>query len=175
MIVLAPTTYATTAASPIGPLTLRGVETDGQLAMTGLWTAVHRHGPPPAEIGTWTHDPAPFNEPLRQLEAWFAGERRTFDLRLHPTGTPFQRAVWAVLATIPYAETRSYLDVATALGSPAAVRAVGAANGRNPISIVVPCHRVVGADGSMTGYGGGTATKQWLLAHERRVAGDILF
>lgn len=102
-----------------------------------------------------------------QLAGYFEGERRVFDLPLRFSGTPFQERVWSALLTIPYGEVRSYLDIARALGDPKAVRAVGAANGSNPISIVVPCHRVIGSDGSIVGYGGGIERKQWLLAHER--------
>ena len=105
---------------------------------------------------------------ISQLGEYFAGERTRFDLALAPAGTRFQRAVWAALRTIPYGETRTYTEQAVAVGRPSAVRAVGAANGRNPIAIVVPCHRVVGADGSLTGFGGGIDRKRWLLAHERQ-------
>jgi methylated-DNA-[protein]-cysteine S-methyltransferase len=101
-----------------------------------------------------------------QLAEYFAGTRRTFDLPLAPRGTGFQRIVWHALAKIPYGETRSYGELARAIGRPAASRAVGAANGKNPLSIVVPCHRVVGASGELTGYAGGVATKRWLLDHE---------
>ena len=102
----------------------------------------------------------------RQLQEYFAGGRRVFDLPLASAGTAFQEAVWAALAAIPFGETRSYGDLALALGRPRAVRAVGAANGRNPLPIVVPCHRVIGADGSLTGYAGGMARKRWLLELE---------
>jgi methylated-DNA-[protein]-cysteine S-methyltransferase len=105
-----------------------------------------------------------------QVAEYFAGERRTFDLPLAPRGTPFQRAVWTALLELPYGTTASYLDVARRIGQPAAVRAVGAANGRNPIAIVIPCHRVIGADGTLTGYAGGLPRKQALLALEARHA-----
>jgi methylated-DNA-[protein]-cysteine S-methyltransferase len=101
-----------------------------------------------------------------QLGEYFAGTRMTFDLPLDPHGTDFQRAVWQQLSAIPHGETRSYADIARALGQPTATRAVGAANGRNPLSIVVPCHRVVGSNGALTGFAGGIAAKRWLLAHE---------
>ena len=104
----------------------------------------------------------------RQLAEYFAGERKVFDLVLEPVGTAFQLAVWQVLRTIDYGATISYGEQARALGKPTAVRAVGAANGRNPLAIVVPCHRVVGADGRLTGYAGGVDRKAWLLNHERR-------
>jgi methylated-DNA-[protein]-cysteine S-methyltransferase len=102
-----------------------------------------------------------------QLDAYFAGERTSFDLPLAPPGTAFQRAVWDALRAIPFGHTRSYGQLAAAVGRPKASRAVGAANGQNPIAIVIPCHRVIGADGSLTGYGGGMPRKEWLLRHER--------
>ncbi len=105
-------------------------------------------------------------EVLRQLREYFAGERWQFDLRLAPEGTAWQQQVWFALRSIPVGETVSYGTIAARLGRPTASRAVGAANGRNPISIVVPCHRVIGADRALTGYGGGMERKQWLLAHE---------
>lgn len=119
------------------------------------------------------------NHPLlqaakRQCEEYFAGERREFDLPLEPQGTEFQRAVWRALLDVPYGATASYAEIARAIGKPKACRAVGAANGRNPLAIVVPCHRVIGADGSLTGYGGGLKAKQWLLNHERAVVGGML-
>ncbi|WP_242355552.1 MULTISPECIES: methylated-DNA--[protein]-cysteine S-methyltransferase [unclassified Anaeromyxobacter] len=103
----------------------------------------------------------------RQLEGWFAGERTTFDLPLRPRGTPFQLEVWRALAEIPFGETRTYGEIAARLGAPSAARAVGAANGRNPLAIVIPCHRVIGAGGALTGYAGGVERKRWLLEHER--------
>ncbi len=104
-----------------------------------------------------------------QLAEYFAGDRTAFDLPLRARGTAFQERVWTALAEIPYGETRSYATLARDIGRPAAMRATGAATGRNPLSIVVPCHRVVGSDGSLTGYAGGTARKEWLLRHERAV------
>lgn len=106
---------------------------------------------------------------LDQLAEYFAGARRTFDLPLEPRGTDFQRATWAALGSIPYATTVSYAEQARRVGRPRATRAVGAANGRNPLPIVVPCHRVIGSDGSLTGFGGGLGAKEWLLGHERDV------
>ena len=103
----------------------------------------------------------------RQLDAYFAGDRAPFDLPLDPRGTPFQRSVWAALATIPYGETRSYAAIAHQIGRPTASRAVGAANGRNPLSIVIPCHRVVGSAGALTGFAGGMAAKDHLLRLEQ--------
>ncbi len=108
----------------------------------------------------------------RQLKAYFAGERRVFDLPLDQQGTPFQRTVWRCLVEIPYGEVVSYADVAEMANSPKAVRAVGAANGKNPIGIIVPCHRVIGSNGALTGYAGGLERKAWLLAHEGAVFGQ---
>jgi methylated-DNA-[protein]-cysteine S-methyltransferase len=102
----------------------------------------------------------------RQLKEYFAGTRRKFDLRLRMQGTDFQQRVWRTLTEIPYGETWSYGQLAKHIGSPNASRAVGLANGRNPIAVIVPCHRVIGADGSLTGFGGGLPRKRWLLTHE---------
>ncbi len=136
-------------------------------ALAGVYFAEHAHAPPTAPRS----DASPaLARAEAQLREYFAGTRRAFDLRLDPIGTPWQARVWGELARIPFGETRSYADVARALGSPNGTRAVGHANGRNPLSIVVPCHRVIGADGSLTGYGGGVANKEWLLAHERALA-----
>ncbi len=110
-------------------------------------------------------------ETIAQLEAYFAGELQTFDVPIAFEGTEFQRLAWHALVDIPYATTRSYAEQARAIGRPTAARAVGAANGKNPIAIIVPCHRVIGGNGSLTGYGGGVETKRWLLDHEARHAG----
>ena len=107
----------------------------------------------------------------RQLDEYFAGARTAFDVPVGFGGTPFQHDVWAALMTIPHAQTSTYGAIARRIGRPAAARAVGAANGQNPISIIVPCHRLVGAHGDLTGYGGGLERKAWLLDHERRIAG----
>ncbi len=115
----------------------------------------------------WEHEPDYFKPLKRQLEAYFRGERKRFDLPLAPRGTPFQRQVWQALGDIPYGEVVSYQDIARAIGNPKAVRAVGGANGRNPIPILVPCHRVIGRDGSLTGFGGGLETKRRLIELER--------
>jgi len=149
--------------SPIGDLTL--VATDGVLS--GVFMVDQRHRPPTEVFGE--RDPSPFPEVIDQLETYFAGERTTFDLELAALGTPFQRSVWAALRRIPYGETASYGRIAQHVGRPGASRAVGLANGLNPICIIVPCHRVVGSDGSLTGYGGGLPRKQFLLDLEKRV------
>ncbi|MEV6168552.1 methylated-DNA--[protein]-cysteine S-methyltransferase [Streptomyces sp. NPDC051954] len=148
--------------SPYGPLTL--VAEDGTLC--GLYMTDQRHRPPQESFGFGPHDDAVFAETEEQLDAYFAGELKEFTLELRLHGTPFQRTVWDQLRKIPYGETRSYGDLADALGNPGASRAVGVANGKNPIGIIVPCHRVVGADGSLTGYGGGLQRKQRLLDFE---------
>ncbi|MET7493892.1 methylated-DNA--[protein]-cysteine S-methyltransferase [Streptomyces sp900116325] len=150
----------TVVDSPYGPLTL--VATDGVLS--GLYMTEQRHRPTEETFGD--PDPRPFAETIRQLDAYFAGELREFDLPLHLDGTPFQRTVWEQLRQIPYGQTRSYGELADRLGKPGASRAVGLANGKNPVGIIVPCHRVIGASGSLTGYGGGLDRKQRLLAFE---------
>ncbi|MEG3626724.1 methylated-DNA--[protein]-cysteine S-methyltransferase [Streptomyces poriticola] len=155
--------------SPYGPLTL--VAEDGVLC--GLYMTEQRHRPSEETFGD--RDGAPFAEATEQLEAYFAGELQDFTLRLRLNGTPFQRTVWDRLRAIPYGETRTYGELADALGNPAASRAVGLANGRNPIGIIVPCHRVIGASGSLTGYGGGLARKQRLLDFERGEPAGALF
>ncbi len=155
--------------SPIGPLTL--VVADGTL--TGLYMDRQRHRPSASTIGrTMTRAvraDAPAAEAARQLREYFDGERTEFDVPLGLAGTPFQQRVWAALRRIPYGETVSYGELATQIGQPGAARAVGLANGRNPIAIIVPCHRVVGSDGSLTGYGGGLERKRHLLAFEEKV------
>jgi methylated-DNA-[protein]-cysteine S-methyltransferase len=152
----------TVCTSPIGELLLVG---DGE-SLNGLYMLPdQRHGP--AIRAEWRSDPGLFREAKSQLAAYFAGELRSFDLPLAPRGTPFQLAVWRGLTTIPYGCTTSYGALAAAVGRPTASRAVGMANGRNPISVVIPCHRVIGADGSLTGYGGGLDRKRHLLSLER--------
>jgi len=147
--------------SPVGPLLLAGE--DGALAMLEF----ERGRRPPRVELDWREDRKPFREALKQLEAYFAGRLHRFELRLAPEGTPFQRQVWDALLEIPYGQTRSYGEMARRIGAPKAARAVGLANGSNPISIVIPCHRVIGASGKLTGYGGGLDTKRRLLALER--------
>jgi methylated-DNA-[protein]-cysteine S-methyltransferase len=163
-----PAVTHTVTDSPYGPLTL--VATDGVLS--GLYMTGQRHRPPEESFGPRDDSDPAFHEAARQLTAWFAGDRTTFDLPLRLSGTPFQLRVWEQLNLIPYGETRSYGDLATALGSPGASRAVGLANGKNPVGIIVPCHRVIGASGSLTGYGGGLDRKQRLLAFESGTAAE---
>jgi len=149
-----------TVTSPIGELLLAS---DGA-SLTGVYMQGQRHGA--GRTKDWKRDDAALEQARAQLRAYFAGELRDFELPLAAEGTPFQQRVWRALCDIPYGETISYGELARRIGQPAASRAVGLANGRNPISIVVPCHRVIGANGSLTGYGGGLERKRWLLAHE---------
>ncbi len=146
--------------SPIGELVLAGV--GGRLRFIGLPSG-KGHVTPRAD---WRHDPAAFGEGVRQLAEYFAGERHEFDLDLELDGTEFQRKVWLALAEIPFGATESYGELAARVGRPSASRAVGAANGSNPIPIVLPCHRVIGSSGSLTGYGGGLDAKRALLELE---------
>ncbi|MCB5169213.1 methylated-DNA--[protein]-cysteine S-methyltransferase [Streptomyces bambusae] len=149
--------------SPYGPLTL--VATEGVLS--GLYMTGQRHRPAEETFGPRAApEEEPFPEVVRQLAAYFAGERKSFDLPLRLDGTEFQRSVWDQLVRIPYGETWSYGELAARLGKPGASRAVGLANGKNPVGIIVPCHRVIGSSGSMTGYGGGLDRKVRLLAFE---------
>lgn len=147
--------------TPIGPLT--AVDDDGALA--GLYMHEQRHLPDPARFGP--RDDRVQQDLREQLAAYFAGGLTDFTVPLAARGTPFQTSVWAALREIPYGTTCTYADLAAAIGRPTAVRAVGAANGRNPICLVVPCHRVIGAGGDLTGYAGGTRRKQLLLDLER--------
>lgn len=160
-----PATYFSELESPIGSLLLVGDER----ALRGLYMQEHRHQRP-LPAGCARNDQA-FCHVRQQLVAYFAGELREFDIALESEGSAFQRSVWRALEQIPFGVTESYGALARRIGNANASRAVGLANGKNPISIVVPCHRVIGANGSLTGYGGGLERKQWLLAHERRVAG----
>jgi len=150
--------------SPYGPLTL--VADDGVLC--GLYMVDQRHRPPEESFGP--RDDTGLGETEAQLEAYFAGELKEFTVELRLNGTEFQKTVWAQLLTIPYGETRTYGQLADALGNSGASRAVGLANGKNPISIIVPCHRVIGASGDLTGYGGGLDRKRRLLDFERGTA-----
>lgn len=159
-----PTTWSTVVPSPIDDLLLA---TDGT-ALTGLFMTPHAHAPAVAPSWERVDDHPVLVEVARQLADWFDGRRTDFDLPLAPSGTDFQRRVWTELRTIPYGETISYGELAGRVGSPGAARAVGLANGRNPVSVIVPCHRVIGASGSLTGYGGGIERKRFLLALEAR-------
>ncbi|MHB8055173.1 MAG: methylated-DNA--[protein]-cysteine S-methyltransferase [Candidatus Aminicenantales bacterium] len=145
--------------SPIGMIELR--EMNGRLTDLNFREKKTKSAPHPGAV---------LAAGARQLGEYFAGKRRVFDLPLDLNGTPFQREVWGALQKVPFGETTSYGEIARRIGRPAAVRAVGAANGRNPVSIIVPCHRIVGADGRLTGYGGGLWRKEWLLRHERKYA-----
>lgn len=151
-------------ASPVGPLLIAG---NGETL-----TRIHFQAGPRAcrPDPHWIADAAPLSAAEEQIEAYFAGTRRTFDLALALAGTPFQRTVWQALREIPYGETCAYGALARRIGSPKGARAVGLANGSNPLPIVVPCHRVIGADGSLTGFGGGTEIKRQLLELERQHA-----
>ena len=154
-------TRHTVAVSPLGPLTLVA---DGDSALTGVYFKGHLRGPRPEALGP--REDAGFEEATRQLREYFAGERTGFDLPLAPRGEEFDRTVWALVARIPYGQTRTYGELARELGDPHLAQAVGAANGRNPLSVIVPCHRVVGADGGLTGYAGGLPRKRFLLELE---------
>lgn len=155
-----------TIDTPIGPITLAGtVADDGTEVLHHLVMADQAHAP---DASSWIDDPSAFSDAVGQLDAYFAGDLTTFDVHTATAGTAFQEAVWAGLGDIPYGETWSYLQLATHIGRPTAVRAVGLANGRNPVPIIVACHRVVGADGSLTGYAGGVDRKRTLLDVEQR-------
>jgi len=154
--------YFTQIESPVGPLLLAADE-------TGLRNIDFVHGRHTARPDpTWHEDPTLLQEATRQLRSYFAGELEAFDLPLSPSGTTFQLAVWNKLCEIPYGETISYGELARRLENPNASRAVGLANGSNPIPIIIPCHRVIGSNGKLTGYGGGLPIKEKLLALERR-------
>jgi len=159
----------TTIASPCGEL-VAIAESDGDdIALIAL-EFPGRAPPAPDAV----RDDQPFRAVRAQLDEYFAGKRRAFDLPLAPKGTDFQRDVWRALVAIPYGATTTYGAIARSIGRPDSVRAVGAANGANPIAIIVPCHRVIGKDGTLTGYGGGLPRKQLLLELEARVAGSQL-
>jgi methylated-DNA-[protein]-cysteine S-methyltransferase len=162
--------------SPLGPILLVGTDD----ALEGLYLVDHGSVPEPGRA--WRLDDRALAGTRAELDEYFAGSRTTFEAPLRPDGTAFQREVWHALGEIPYGETVGYGELATAIGRPSASRAVGAANGSNPISIIIPCHRVIGANGTLTGYGWGVDQKAWLLTHEgarihprrptRPVAGD---
>jgi methylated-DNA-[protein]-cysteine S-methyltransferase len=152
--------------SPIGRLMLTS---DGE-SLTGLYMNLYRNKPTklPDLNGDWVQDAKvdPLPAAARQLKEYFSGKRHEFELPLRMNGTEFQQSVWHELLKIPFGETRTYGQLAKRLGNPNGSRAVGLANGRNPIAVIVPCHRVIGADGSLTGFGGGIERKEWLLSHE---------
>ena len=154
--------------SPVGKLTLAGKH--GRLMHLRMVDQTYE----PSRDG-WVPDDDAFSEAVDQLEAYFAGELTEFDVDLDLVGTAFQRKVWQALLTIPYGETRSYGEIARQIGTPAAFRAVGLANGHNPIGIIVPCHRVIGSNGGLTGYGGGIDRKRALLALEKSRTAPALF
>lgn len=158
---------------PIGKLLLVGEPTgDGGLMLTGAYLVGQRHE---RSIGAdWVRDDAAFADAVEQFRDYFAGRRTSFELPLDPAGSEFQRAVWRALEAIPYGCTKTYGEIAEQVADRRKTRAVAGAIGRNPLSIVVPCHRVVGADGSLTGYAGGLDRKRWLLDHEARIAGVTL-
>ncbi|WP_300719770.1 methylated-DNA--[protein]-cysteine S-methyltransferase [Pseudomonas sp.] len=154
--------------SPIGPLYL--VASDQGLHEVRFEVELRPHTP----LQGWLHSPQKLAQVRRQLEAYFAGERQVFELPLAPHGTAFQQTVWRALSTIPYGATTSYGQISQHIQRPTASRAVGAANGRNPIPIIIPCHRVIGSNGALTGFSGGLAAKQWLLEHEQACQGFTL-
>ncbi|MFD7922329.1 methylated-DNA--[protein]-cysteine S-methyltransferase [Streptomyces sp. NPDC059740] len=157
----------TLITSPLGPLTAVA-EAD---ALVGLYFEGHKRRPPQETFGERTDEG--FEEVREQIAEYFAGTRREFALPLAPVGEPFQRRVWDLLRTIPYGETRSYGELARMLGEPGAAQAVGAANARNPVSVIVPCHRVVAGDGALRGYAGGLHRKRYLLDLEEPAAPSV--
>lgn len=160
-------THYRTIDSPIGLLTLAGHDN----ALTNLRMVDQTYEP--SRVG-WSARPAAFADAVEQLNAYFAGELTDFELELDLQGTEFQRRVWQALLTIPFGQTRSYGEIAAQVGAPGAARAVGLANGHNPIAIIVPCHRVIGVNGGLTGYGGGLDKKRSLLALETRRSSPTL-
>ncbi len=157
------TTYFDTMDSPVGAL-LFVSEGEG---ISGIYMEEHRRGPRGAH--DWRPNPEIFTAAKQQLAEYFRGERTEFDIELAPRGTEFQQRVWAALRTVPFGETVTYAELAQMAGVPGSARAAGGANARNPVSIVVPCHRVVGSNGTLTGYAGGIERKRDLLAHEAAV------
>ncbi len=150
--------------TPVGTLEIEG-DDQGIAAITYL----------NKEVDLTTEIPSSLQEVIQQLQEYFEKRRTTFSLKLNPKGTDFQRKVWQQLQTIPFGKTASYLDMAKNLGDPKVIRAAASANGKNPISIIIPCHRVIGSDGSLTGYAGGLHRKKWLLEHESPVRQETLF
>lgn len=163
------TAYFDIIKSPVGPLTCVMKNN----ALEGLYFETEPDQMK-ATSSSWTKSTSQLAAVKVQLSEYFAGSRRQFEIHLHSEGTPFREKVWAKLRTIPYGVTWSYGELARKIGDPNASRAVGLANGRNPIAIVVPCHRVIGSNGSLTGFGGGIERKKWLLEFEARTAGKVL-
>ena len=161
--------YYCVIESPVGRLLLAG----NAQALTHVSFQDGRRSTQPDP--QWTYSETPFQKSIQQLHEYFSGKRKTFKIKLAPEGTPFQRKVWDALQTIPYGRTLSYGQIANAIGKPQAVRAVGAANGQNPLSIVIPCHRVIGSNGKLVGFGGGLPIKEALLSHERRHSQAVSF
>lgn len=159
--------FFTTMDSPIGEIVLRS---DGT-SLTGVFT----HGPKPKKLRTGKQNPDDkvLAKARKELTAYYAGTLKEFKVPLAPEGTPFQQRVWRALLEIPFGETESYGQLARRIGSPNAARAVGLANGRNPIAIIIPCHRVIGSSGALVGYGGGLPRKKWLLEHEARFRAGV--
>ncbi len=154
--------YYSIYLSPVGELLL----TSERGMLSGLNMALQQGKPAPSPKPQWRRDDKALHDVRRELDAYFEGDLQTFDLPLHMAGTPFQKQVWQGLLKISYGTTISYAELARRIGRSGASRAVGAANGRNPIGIIVPCHRVIGANGTLTGYGGGLDRKEWLISHE---------
>ena len=152
--------FYTFCQSPIGQLTLQTCAS----GLSGIW--LERQTTQPENLGTRTDEHPVLRQTIAELEEYFAGERKVFGVSLASRGTEFQHQVWRALKRIPFGETRSYAQLAAEIKNPKAVRAVGLANGKNPISIIVPCHRVIGKNGALTGYAGGLQVKSWLLKHE---------
>ena len=151
----------TTYVSPLGTITLQANEH----GLLGVWFEIQTTQP--EELGQFSENDPILSKAIKQLEEYFSGDRREFDLPISAVGTEFQQQVWKALTTIPYGETWSYQDLANAIGNPKAVRAVGLANGKNPVSVIVPCHRVIGKNGKLTGYAGGVERKAKLLKLEQ--------
>lgn len=159
-------TYYTWMESPLGPLLLLG---NGQ-KLTGLYLKGQKHFPTQTDNWQASDQAIPFAQTRSQLSEYFAHQRQSFNLPTHAQGTDFQKQVWQLLAQIAFGETVTYGSLAEKIGQPGAARAIGAANGRNPLSIIVPCHRVIAANGQLTGYAGGVDRKQWLLVHEQKIS-----
>ncbi|GAB3893686.1 methylated-DNA--[protein]-cysteine S-methyltransferase [Larkinella knui] len=154
--------YTTTIHTPVGLAVISGNE-------DGITSVRCTHEP----VIDSPFVPAVLHKCARQLEEYFLNRRRSFDIPLHPQGTPFQRSVWQMLAEVPYGKTMSYMELTRRLGDEKAIRAVAAANGKNPIWIIIPCHRIIGSNGDLTGYAGGLGRKKWLLEHEQVANGQL--